>query len=72
MSKQDIIKNAIKTDTLVSVANQIQPENTTLQLPEFEDMTKIQLGDWALENLGLQINLRFTKSKIIETIKKNL
>lgn len=40
--------------------------------PDFMSMTKKEIDLWAEENLGVQLDRRHTKAKMIEELKKNL
>ena len=50
----------------------IQEEVEVTDTPDFQSMTKKQLDEWAEENLGIQLDRRHTKAKLIEEIKENL
>ena len=39
---------------------------------DFQSMTKKQIDEWAEENLGIQLDRRHTKAKLIEEIKEKL
>jgi len=50
----------------------IQEEVEVVDIPDFNSMTKKQLDEWAEESLGIQLDRRHTKAKLIEEIKENL
>jgi len=70
------LANTIATSELVSIAigEMIQPSEEPSETPEvdFISMTKKQIDMWAEENLGIQLDRRHTKAKLIEEIKENL
>ena len=70
------LENSIATNEIVSVAvgEKIQTSVEKVELPEvnFESMTKKQIDMWAEENLGIQLDRRHTKAKLIAEIKENL
>ena len=39
---------------------------------DFQSMTKKQIDEWAEENLGIQLDRRHTKAKLIAEIEENL
>ena len=59
----------IKHDDVVKVST---VEETTLETPDFEAMTKKELDEWAEETLGLTLDRRKKKADMIEIIKKSL
>ena len=74
-SEKDL-KNSVATSEIVSIAvgEKIQTSVEKVELPEvnFESMTKKQIDMWAEENLGIQLDRRHTKAKLIAEIKENL
>ena len=70
------LANAVATSEIVSIAvgEEIQTSVEKVELPEvdFESMTKKQIDMWAEENLGIQLDRRHTKAKLIEEIKENM
>jgi hypothetical protein len=70
------LANTIATSELVSIAigETIQTSEEPSETPEvdFISMTKKQIDMWAEENLGIQLDRRHTKAKLIEEIKENL
>ena len=70
------LKNSVATSEIVSIAvgEKIQTSVEKVELPEvnFESMTKKQIDMWAEENLGIQLDRRHTKAKLIAEIKENL
>lgn len=68
---QNIIASAIKTTPLVVTANQVK-EEIKAELPVFEKMTKAAIEEWALSTLGVKVDIRKTKAKMIEELKKHL
>jgi len=70
------LDNVIPTNEIVSIAvgEKIQTSVEKVELPEvnFESMTKKQIDMWAEENLGIQLDRRHTKAKLIAEIKENL
>ena len=70
------LENSIATSEIVSIAvgEKIQTSVEKVELPEvnFESMTKKQIDMWAEENLGIQLDRRHTKAKLIAEIKENL
>jgi hypothetical protein len=70
------LENTVATSEIVSIAvgEKIQTSEEKVELPEvnFESMTKKQIDMWAEENLGIQLDRRHTKAKLIEEIKENM
>ena len=70
------LANAIATSEIVSIAigETIQTSEEPSETPEvdFNSMTKKQIDMWAEENLGIQLDRRHTKAKLIEEIKEKL
>ena len=70
------LANTIATSEIVSIAigETIQTSEEPSETPEvdFNSMTKKQIDMWAEENLGIQLDRRHTKAKLIEEIKENL
>ena len=70
------LENSVATSEIVSIAvgEKIQTSVEKVELPEvnFESMTKKQIDMWAEENLGIQLDRRHTKAKLIAEIKENL
>ena len=70
------LANTIATSEIVSIAigETIQTSEEPSETPEvdFISMTKKQIDMWAEENLGIQLDRRHTKAKLIEEIKENL
>ena len=70
------LANAVATSEIVSIAigETVQTTEEPVEMPEvdFESMTKKQIDMWAEENLGIQLDRRHTKAKLIEEIKENL
>lgn len=70
------LANAVATSEIVSIAvgETVKTAEETVEIPEvdFESMTKKQIDMWAEENLGIQLDRRHTKAKLIEEIKENL
>ena len=71
------LENAIATNEIVSIAVgetiQMAPEEPSV-MPEvdFQSMTKKQIDMWAEENLGIRLDRRHTKAKLIEEIQEKL
>ena len=74
-TKRDL-DNVIATSEIVSIAvgETVSVVEDTPVSPEvnFESMTKKQIDMWAEENLGIQLDRRHTKAKLIAEIKENL
>ena len=70
------LANTIATSEIVSIAigETIQTSEESSETPEvdFISMTKKQIDMWAEENLGIQLDRRHTKAKLIEEIKEKL
>ena len=70
------LANTIATSEIVSIAigETIQTSEEPSETPEvdFISMTKKQIDMWAEENLGIQLDRRHTKAKLIAEIKENL
>mgnify|MGYP000884816573 CR=1 FL=1 len=70
------LANTVATSEIVSIAvgETVKTVSEKTELPEvnFESMTKKQIDMWAEENLGIQLDRRHTKAKLIEEIKENL
>ena len=70
------LANTIATSEIVSIAigETIQTSEEPSETPEvdFISMTKKQIDMWAEENLGIQLDRRHTKAKLIEEIKENM
>ena len=73
--ERDLV-NTIATSEIVSIAigETIQTSEEPSETPEvdFISMTKKQIDMWAEENLGIQLDRRHTKAKLIEEIKENM
>jgi hypothetical protein len=74
-TKRDL-DNVIATSEIVSIAvgeeiSTVEEETITPEV-NFESMTKKQIDMWAEENLGIQLDRRHTKAKLIAEIKENL
>lgn len=71
------LANAVATSEIVSIAVGETVETVTEEVSEtpevnFESMTKKEIDMWAEENLGIQLDRRHTKAKLIEEIKEKL
>jgi len=70
------LDNVIATSEIVSIAigETIVTTDDTVEIPEvdFESMTKKQIDEWAEENLGIALDRRHTKAKLIAEVKENL
>ena len=71
-----IVDEVIATSEIVSIAigetiNVVEETPVTTDV-DFDSMTKKQIDMWAEENLGIALDRRHTKAKLIEEIKKNL
>ena len=70
------LANAVATSEIVSIAvgETVKTAEETVEIPEvdFQSMTKKEIDLWAEENLGIQLDRRHTKAKLIEEIKENL
>jgi hypothetical protein len=71
-----IVDEVIATSEIVSIAigETVSVVEDTPEVVEvdFTSMTKKQIDMWAEENLGIQLDRRHTKAKLIEEIKENL
>ena len=71
------LANTIATSEIVSVAvgetiaTVVEPVADMIDV-DFVSMTKKQIDEWAEENLGIQLDRRHTKAKLIEEIKEKL
>ena len=70
------LENSVATSEIVSIAvgEEILTVEEETEIPEvnFESMTKKQIDEWAEENLGIQLDRRHTKAKLIAEVKENL
>ena len=70
------LENAIATSEIVSVAvgETIVTTEEPVEMPkvDFQSMTKKEIDIWAEENLGIQLDRRHTKAKLIEEIQENM
>ena len=71
------LENAIATNEIVSIAvgeTMVTELEEPSVMPEvdFESMTKKEIDMWAEENLGIQLDRRHTKAKLIEEIQENM
>ena len=70
------LDNVIATSEIVSIAigETIVTTDDTVEIPEvdFESMTKKQIDEWAEENLGIALDRRRTKARLIAEVKENL
>jgi hypothetical protein len=70
------LENVIATSEIVTIAvgETVSTTEEPTDLPEvdFESMTKKQIDMWAEENLGIQLDRRHTKAKLIAEVKENL
>tara|TARA_B100000809_G_scaffold184638_1_gene182674 strand:- start:98 stop:523 length:426 start_codon:yes stop_codon:yes gene_type:complete len=81
-NKTKIIEEVISSDEVIAtseivsiaVGETVSVVEDTPVAPEvnFESMTKKQIDMWAEENLGIQLDRRHTKAKLIAEIKENL
>ena len=74
-TKRDL-DNMVATSEIVSIAvgetiNVVEDAPVIAEV-DFTSMTKKQIDMWAEENLGIQLDRRHTKAKLIEEIQKNL
>ena len=69
---ENIFSSAIKTNAIVTTANQSPVVSQTVETPDFEKMTKAEIDEWATSNLGIYLDRRFTKVKMIAELKKHL
>ncbi len=71
-----IVEDVIATSEIVSIAIgevvSVIEDAPVSQEVDFTLMTKKQIDMWAEENLGIQLDRRHTKAKLIEEIKENL
>tara|TARA_B100000497_G_C7615232_1_gene369475 strand:- start:119 stop:529 length:411 start_codon:yes stop_codon:yes gene_type:complete len=71
------LANAVATSEIVSIAvgetiaTEVEPVADMIDV-DFQSMTKKQIDEWAEENLGIQLDRRHTKAKLIEEIKEKL
>ena len=71
------LANTIATSEIVSdavgetIATVVEPVADMIDV-DFVSMTKKQIDEWAEENLGIQLDRRHTKAKLIEEIKEKL
>ena len=74
-TKRDL-DNVIATSEIVSIAvgETIVTTEEPVEMPkvDFQSMTKKQIDEWAEENLGIQLDRRHTKAKLIAEIEENL
>ena len=71
-----IVDEVIATSEIVSIAigetiNVVEDTPVVVDV-DFNSMTKKQIDMWAEENLGIALDRRHTKAKLIEEVKKNL
>ena len=70
------LENSVATNEIVSIAvgETIVTTEEPVEMPkvDFQSMTKKQIDMWAEENLGIQLDRRHTKAKLIAEIKENL
>ena len=70
------LENVIATSEIVTIAvgETVSTTEEPTDLPEvdFESMTKKQIDMWAEENLGIQLDRRHTKAKLIAEIEENM
>ena len=70
------LDNVIATSEIVSIAvgETIVTTEEPVEMPkvDFQSMTKKQIDMWAEENLGIQLDRRHTKAKLMAEIEKNL
>lgn len=70
------LANVVATSEIVSIAvgEAVKTSEQPSETPDvdFNSMTKKQIDEWAEENLGIQLDRRHTKAKLIEEIKENL
>jgi hypothetical protein len=71
-----IVDEVIATSEIVTIAIgetiSVVEETPISSEVDFNSMTKKQIDMWAEENLGIALDRRHTKAKLIEEIKKNL
>jgi|TARA_B110000438_G_C15612644_1_gene562898 hypothetical protein len=77
MHEEKDLENAIATSEIVSIAVgetivEATEEPSIMPDVDFQSMTKKQIDMWAEENLGIQLDRRHTKAKLIEEIQEKL
>ena len=77
MHEEKDLENAIATNEIVSIAVgetivAATEEPSIMPDVDFQSMTKKQIDMWAEENLGIQLDRRHTKAKLIEEIQEKL
>ncbi len=70
------LANTIATSEIVSIAIgetvSVVEDTPAVVEVDFNSMTKKQIDMWAEENLGIQLDRRHTKAKLIAEIQENL
>jgi hypothetical protein len=70
------LENSVATNEIVSIAvgETIVTTEEPVEMPkvDFQSMTKKQIDMWAEENLGIQLDRRHTKAKLIAEIEENM
>lgn len=69
---EKILSSAIKTNAIVTTANQSPVVSKKVETPDFEKMTKAEIDEWAASKLGIELDRRVTKAKMIAELKKHL
>ena len=71
-----ILDEVIATSEIVTIAVgeavSVVEDAPVVEEVDFTSMTKKQIDMWAEENLGIALDRRQTKAKLIEEVKKNL
>mgnify|MGYP000748843086 FL=1 len=71
-----IVDNVIATSEIVTIAVgetiSVVEETPSASEIDFNSMTKKQIDMWAEENLGIALDRRYTKAKLIAELKRNL
>ena len=71
-----ILDEVIATSEIVTIAVgetvSVVEDTPVVDEVDFTSMTKKQIDMWAEENLGIALDRRQTKAKLIEEVKKNL
>jgi len=71
-----ILDEVIATSEIVTIAVgetvSVVEDTPVVDEVDFTSMTKKQIDMWALENLGIQLDRRHTKAKLIAEIQENL
>lgn len=71
----DLFRKAFRTSDITVEKSSRElafKEEPKLDLPDFHKMTKTEIADWSLEFIGVELNVKHKKDKMIQSINEHL